>query len=210
MTAWDVSLSQRPITAWPWPKTANPVRSLFKANWEATTILQLRREIDARGAAEAIIEIDARDRDIRRDGWIRADAKPQSSRVVITFEDPNHGWVRYRCDRFTHWHDNVRAIVLALESLRRVERYGISDGEQYHGFRSGRALPGHVLTSREAAEMLSRENADEILSDPKAAKMWILGGIKRAHPDVPGGSASQLYAVQAARDTLEQHHGCDL
>jgi len=207
----SITLTQRPITSWPWQETQWRKASPFRSSWSKTVDL-LDREVYKRSSTdEAIIEIDVGARDIRRDGWIRSDARPRSPRVVLTFEDLHQGWLRYRCDRFLSWRDNVRAIALGMEALRRVDRYGITDGEQYHGFRSGRALPGKVLTSREAAALIS-ENGDDpedYLHDPEACRLGILRALKRNHPD-HGGTADELYVVQAARDVLSQHHGVEV
>ena len=203
-------MTQRPISAWPWPQNGYPQWSRFRAKWSDTSSL-LKREVARRGAEDVILEIDVDSRDLRRDGWLRSNASPRSSRVVVTFEDETHGWVRYHCDQFSDWRDNVRAIAISLESLRKVDRYGVSDGEQYHGFRSGRALPGKVLTSREAAVLISEndDDPDDYLRDPEACRIGIRRALKRAHPD-SGGSEDDLYVVQAARGTLAQHHGIEI
>jgi hypothetical protein len=47
------------------------------------------------------------------------------------------------------WQDNLRAVALGLEALRRVERYGIAQrGEQYAGWR--RADPRRCRARRKA------------------------------------------------------------
>lgn len=43
--------------------------------------------------------------------------------------------MRYRCARFRSWQENVRAIALGMEALRKVERYAITEADQqYAGF----------------------------------------------------------------------------
>ncbi len=207
---YEITMTQRTITAWPWPQNSHPRWSRFRAKWSDTSSL-LKREVARRGAEDAILEIDVGHHDLRRDGWLRPNARPRSSRVVVTFEDETHGWVRYHCDEFSEWKDNVRAIATSLEALRKVDRYGVSDGEQYHGFRSGRALPGNVLTSREAAVLISANGDDpeDFLHDPEACRIGVRRALKRSHPD-HGGTSEDLYVVQAARDVLGQHHGVEI
>src|SRR5690606_5164123 len=73
--------------------------------------------------------------DIRLDGLPRANARPGHQGVVLAF-DSKYGPLKYATDTFDRWQDNLRAIALGLESLRRVDRYGITKrGEQYTGWR---------------------------------------------------------------------------
>lgn len=80
-----------------------------------------------------MIEVDVTESDIRVDGGLYAHARPASSGVRVTFES-RYGPLVYATDRFDHWRDNVRAIALGLEALRKVDRYGI--------IRRGSSTPG--------------------------------------------------------------------
>ena len=80
---------------------------------------------------------------------------------MIVNLDTRHGPMRYPSGRFyaqwsgdmPGWQANVRAVALTLESLRAVDRYGVSQhGEQYRGWQ---ALPaGDGPTSKETAALL--------------------------------------------------------
>ncbi len=176
----------RPISSFPAEfKAGRMASSPFRSGWTATMEL-LERELEKLGARGAVIELALTEREIRLDGWPRAEARPSHPGVVISF-DSRHGPLRYGTDAFPHWQDNVRAIALGLEALRKVDRYGIGKrGEQYQGWRQLTAGP--VMTVEDAEKLLDG-----------------YGGEKKAlfatHPD-RGGSEEDFAKVQAARETL--------
>lgn len=171
----------RPISDRTWLRPASArAWSPFESTWSATLEL-LAREIDHLRGRDVVIEVDVPERAIRNDGQLRADARATSPAVVVAFEG-RHGPMQYPCDRFTSrwiskqgpdWQQNVRAIALGLEALRKVERYGIADtGQQYTGFKalpSGRAMPASHMTRDQALEVLGQ---------------W--GRVPRGLPAIPG------------------------
>jgi hypothetical protein len=160
------------------------------------TLLLLDRELSALGASEVVFQIDLTERDIRMDGLPRADARPADPAVIISF-DSRFGPLRYLCDRFRDWHDNVRAIALGLEALRKVERYGITRrGEQYTGWK---ALPPRSQSHEEAERFLRRHAGDEPASLPldKAYRL----AARHLHPDA-GGSREEWDELQRAKQVL--------
>jgi hypothetical protein len=80
--------------------------------------------------------------------------------VIITFNS-KHGPLSYHTDKYFDWHANVRAIALALEALRKVDRYGVSkEGSQYRGYKAlpaaGESGNGFKLNSAtEAADWMA-------------------------------------------------------
>jgi hypothetical protein len=170
----------------PAPGRRSRQRSPFSATYSATKSL-LYREITALGATSAVLQLAVTESDIRLDGDLRANARPTHPGVIVSFES-RHGPLRYACDRFLTWQDNVRAIALGLESLRRVDRYGIAGrGEQYTGWK---ALPaGNGAPSPERGRALIARH----------------GGVRQAlhatHPD-HGGDPADFADVQAARGAL--------
>lgn len=123
--------------------------------------------------------------EIRLDGRPRANARPRTPAVRISFES-RHGSLTYATDRFDDWRDNLRAIALSLEALRAVDRYGVNKGgEQYLGFMALGAGSSEV----EAARAL----IDSYGGDREA--------LKKTHPD-HGGSHEAFIAVQRAREVL--------
>lgn len=185
-------LTYRPVgDDWPGKRTPYSaiVHSPFRSTW-GQTIATLDRELRAVGADSVVVQIDAREQDFRLDGDLRANARPDSARVVISFES-KYGPLRYFCDRFWDWRDNVRAIALGLEALRKVDRYGITNkGEQYAGWK---ALPAGGTTAQQAREFMAEMGGS-------VAEM-----LKRSHPD-HGGSAELLRRALEARKTLESAH----
>lgn len=178
----------RPITTWPGGLTRSRRRSPFGAAYSSTLEL-LHREVDhlvARRLDPVVIQLALSDDDIRRDGLPRAHARPEHPGVILSFTS-QYGPLRYATDVFTDWQSNLRAIALGLESLRRVDRYGITKGgEQYAGWRALEA--GGTDEGR-------LERGRRLISEH--------GGVAQAlhatHPD-HGGDPEDLQAVLAARE----------
>jgi hypothetical protein len=177
-------------------------RTPFKAGW-AQTQQQLDRELAALGASEVIFQLDMAERDIRIDGYPRANARPSTPAVIISFKS-RHGWLRYQCDTFEGgaegWQDNVRAVALGLEALRQVERYGITKrGEQYTGWK---ALPATTLGKKEAEEFIRLTIAPVELdfATLDLTRAYRLAA-RKLHPDV-GGSPESWEQLQMAKQVL--------
>lgn len=100
----------------------------FRADW-TRTMADLAKEV--RMIAEygysgpIVVEAGFTEADIRLDGMPRAGARPLDPAVVVNFES-RYGPLRYGCDTYTTWTGNLRAIALALDALRAVDRYGVS------------------------------------------------------------------------------------
>lgn len=205
----------RPLQMWLDPVDPDPVRHSFKASWTQTTAL-LKREVDMLQRrwveAEIILQLQVSEYWLRKDGGMKADAKVTGHGVVISF-DSKFGPLRYATDRFVSsfgmpgWQANVRAIAMALEGLRMVDRYGVSRrGEQYTGFGAlpaARAM-GAAMSLEDAATMLRLFEKPEEANLPtdwdklykRAAKHW--------HPDVEGGDDAQFRKAKEAHTLLTQ------
>lgn len=159
--------------------------SPFRAPWSATVSL-LAREIRHLEPRQAILELDMAESDFRNDGLPRANARAASPGVVLTLVGTPHGDLRYPCNTFGHWDENVRGIALALEALRKVDRYGVTKrGEQYAGWK---ALP--------AGNAPSAERGRKLIEDHGGLK----AALRATHPDTSGyESAADFADVQAAR-----------
>jgi hypothetical protein len=171
----DLGLRVEPIGIWPGPATPDGARveSPFKGTVKvddggvtryrhrktpfATTVHDLRRELDAVSAREPVLQIAIQPNDLRNDGYPKARAVPRHPGVIVAFNLPALKGQRltYAVDRFWHWQDNLRAVALGLEALRKVQRYGMGSGyEQYAGYRS---LPEVATqTPEEAREALAQ------------------------------------------------------
>ena len=196
-----------PIQKWPVEPTKKRKGSPFRAAWAnaktgtLSTLDLLNRELKALAGKDVLLQIAVTHDDIRLDGKIRANARPSHPGVLLTF-DSKFGPLTYPCDRFTDWQSNVRAIALALEALRKVDRYGVTRrGEQYTGWK---ALPAEIKGGPHL--VLSRWSGmaeDEVRENPRRA--YLLAA-KRAHPDV-GGTAEAMSEVGEAGHFLGVPNG---
>lgn len=140
MSTWPTNLKVGPIRQWPGQLTPSSElqSSPFRAGLSATLKIldrELWNLVDTRAqqeSAEMLIAIPAGG--FRQDGRPRADAKAAHPGIILSL-DSRFGHLSYPCDTFTTWQDNLRAIALALEALRKVDRYGVTKrGQQYRGF----------------------------------------------------------------------------
>lgn len=201
-------LEARPLTTWPGGGRTPPnerIRSPFSAPWTGTLEL-LQRELRMLDAERAVLElVGIRESDIRKDGLPRASLRLDDPGLVLSF-DSSHGALRYAVDRFRTWEENLRAIALGLEALRKVDRYGVaSRGEQYRGWRalpapSGSSNGATDMTSGDALALLSRLSGmrmEEIETDPVARKNAIRIARFEAHPDRGGTEELWLQVTHA-------------
>lgn len=181
-------------------------RSPFDATW-STTLEQLDREIRMLSGTNVVIEIDVQEADLKLNGELRANARPATPAVRLAFTSRQHGDLVYPCDRFTTWQDNVRAIALGMEALRKVERYGIaSRQQQYLGFKAlpgGRAMPASHMTSDEALAVLTRTSRlGEGSGETWRAEAHWKKARARAHPDLHDGDRTLWDQVEEAAAVL--------
>lgn len=202
------------------PFTGHSIDSPFTAGWSDTLDI-LSRELYQLNAKNVVLEVDYRERDLRLDGMLRADAKCQSPSVRLAFES-KHGPLTYATDVFhkvsyrrggmqDDWQHNVRAIAMALEALRKVDRYGITKrGEQYVGWKAitagTTAIGGTSMTRETALKVIADESgyaldhlaagSDDLLADA------IQRARKRTHPDKHNGDDGAWNAVDVAAQIL--------
>lgn len=197
----------RPMRAWPGaatPPDARRSRFAFKVT-AGGTLHELEEELGRIRARDAFLEVDVRShRDIRQDGRMRADASPASPGVALYFTHPSAGDLRFACDGYEVWHHNVRAILLTLEALRSIDRYGaVRDGEQFRGFR---ALPSGVgLSMGVTAALRIFEEATDERTEPRTPERFrelYRMARSRWHPDRTGGDRTRWDQVEAAARVL--------
>lgn len=183
-----MNVTFRPIKNWP---NRRPLRSpderersRFDSSWSQTLNL-LSYEVSRLNASSVVVRLALEDKDIRRDGWPRASARPEHPGVIIEWQSGKR-WSRMAADKYDHWQDNARAVALSLEALRGVERWGAVEGEQYEGLQ---------LELEDAGS--SQSSAQELLDS--------YGGLREAlkatHPD-QGGDPEEFRRVQEARKVL--------
>lgn len=214
MSTWPDTMKVAPIREWPGELTAGRVRSLFKAGL-SDTLDTLKTEIRhltvtsaQRESPELLIAIPAGAL-WRQDGRPRAGAVAEHPGVIFSL-DSKHGPLSYPCDTFTTWQDNLRAVALALEALRKVDRYGVTKrGEQYRGFLAieATAAPAGFARIDDATEFLLRIAGDE--REPRQVKIGadlrsvLRAAQRRAHPDA-GGDAGTFQRVSLAATKIRE------
>lgn len=215
-------ITWRPLTAWPADRTRTLSRqpSPFSAGMTDTEAT-LRRELGAVGARAVVIQVDVKfEAKLRREGRPYVDTQTNTPAVVVTFEKnfgtivrPDWRPVTFACDRFTRWHDNLRAIALGMSDLRRVERYHIAaSGAQYRGYTALPASTTAPIGTETAAAILAKfslNHAAAIRLDPAIAKSAARTARAKTHPDA-GGSTTDFTLVQEAARVLGAHHNTTL
>lgn len=188
----------RPIEQWPTELTPKAARRAtpFYSSYDESVDLMIR-ELGYLDATDVVLEIATRD--VRRDGTgPLSNARADHPGVILSFGS-KYGPLRYWTDEFTHWWANYRAIALALEALRKVDRYGVSNrGEQYTGWA---ALPSAGESTDVAATVIAdaaHVTLDEVRADPKAA---VRQAQVRTHPD-RGGDPAQFQRVTEMAEVL--------
>lgn len=209
----------RPIEHWPGEPTAERRPSPFftstrrrstysdhtftdrnRGASQSKTLQLVQRELEHLGATEVLIEVALREDQIRLDGWPKGNASPSHPGVILSFES-RHGWLSYPCDTFTKWTDNLYAIGLALEALRKIDRYGVSgSGQQYTGWKKIGAIstPTAERVLLEESGLAGTWTVEHVRLNAREA--YLLAR-KRAHPDA-GGSDDRFHAVQQAAAAL--------
>jgi hypothetical protein len=211
-----MDIAIQPLAKWPETNCEERRNSPFKANWSQTMDL-LERELDQLSAQKIVLETMHSPQDIRMDGKLRADCRaPEHPGVILTFEK-YEGWdakdaqskfleLRFPCDRFTQWKDNVRAISLALEALRKIDRYGVRTGSQYAGFKA--LPPGDFtveMTPELAADFIAKSAgmgnvpavATSIIQNAAFGESVYKTAAKLLHPD-KGGSTEDFKKLESA------------
>lgn len=204
----------RPLGPWIDPVTADRRGAhQFRASWQDTLDL-LDKETELLGAQLVVLQVDVTEGELRRDGMLRVGARVGFPGVRVSF-DSIHGPLTYSTDAYERfvggtglasWQANIRAIALALEALRAVDRYGVSGrGEQYRGWTAIAARPAE-MTPEQAAEFIAhwadRSLPTAGLADPVVLGVFYRAAAKRAHPDVTGDDGDTMARLNAARDLL--------
>lgn len=207
MTDWPDGFVVAPMRKWPGTMTARRRRSQFASTHSATLAL-LNRELRELGAKHPTLLIALRPEDFRLDGLPRAGRVAAHPGIVLSFES-KHGPLSYPCDTFDRWQDNLRAIALALEAPRKVDRYGVTrHGEQYRGFREleTAAGSGGFGTADDALAFLGSFiglGRAEMRSIGGAAGRALRRAQRETHPD-SGGDAATFQRVSLAEAKLRE------
>lgn len=195
----------RPVTP---PHRRRSRDQAFAVKWAATQAM-LRLELDLLDAHNVVLSADFTEADLKADGMPHVRARPLKFPGVEISFDSVHGSLAFGTDAHEFWQHNVRAIALALQALRAVDRYGVSSsGEQYTGWR---VVASGENDRERAARYLARHGAplgtsisratDRILASRDAAHAHYCEAAKRLHPDA-GGSPEAFALLQKAKSVL--------
>lgn len=201
----SVRLTWREVRTWPGAPTGTRAKAPFKkAN--ARLLDELDRELWKLSVTSATLSGYFRVQDFRRDGSVYADARPSAPGVILEY-DRSGSHFRFACDRFTYWLDNLDAIVRSLEALRMIDRYGVTSGQQYEGFKAIPERATEALTTTQALEVIRQHSgngisAADLSRDPEALVRALRLAKNRTHPDTEGGSHAAFLEVQAAEKIL--------
>jgi hypothetical protein len=217
-----VNISYGPIKRWPGKLRERHERidAPFKSGFIGTMQL-LERELRMVRAESAVIQLATEH--FRKDGLPYADSTPDHPGVIVSFvkvvRDKFGQRLRvplsFPADRFTHWEANLRAIAIALEDLRRIDRYGVTqNSEQYLGFKSlPPPGPEHpkIMTVDEAAVFLQQQapghgSPRTIIDSVDSYRSAYRAAAAKLHPDA-GGDADLWARLQGAKSLLDEHHG---
>lgn len=186
----SVKIQLEPLNAWAYPQTLERTHPPFTARYEVTLDV-LDRELFMLGATTAALHVVTHNgaADMRRDGLLRATARPSHPGVAVDFMS-KFGPMTMFCDSYeSHgarpsWQANLRAIALTLEKLRAVDRYGVggATGKQYTGWLQIEA--GAADVDRDWARL-----AEIAGIEPSSVTSDILWkrAVKAAHPDRHAG-----------------------
>lgn len=184
--------------------------SNFKSPWSKTLAI-LDRELRYMSARNVTLALDLRHNELNRDGTINARARLEDPGVILSFETTKYGVLTYPCRSFDGqprslaWQENVRAIALGLEALRKVERYGIAErGQQYAGWKAlGSGIPLSESMSEAEAWKLLRDavkHPESTIRSTDADWLFRVAALEH-HPD-KGGDPELFARLVTARALL--------
>lgn len=191
------------------PRRRSPYKRVTWAPVEHLLVSELRRV----GAKDATIALDIRNPAyFRLDGGIRADARPVTPAVVVSFTNRDGVRLTFPCDTYGDWMHNIYAIAKTLEKLRLIDRDGVAQGDQqYVGFKAlppGAPANGRKeLTTEGAAGILtlwSGLDTIAILAHKSVADVAGRMAKSKAHPDA-GGDETDFVMVTEAIEVVEHH-----
>lgn len=208
MSDYPPNMTLRPLQRWPREETRNRARSTFRSTWSATIKL-VDRELyylwPGRYYPSSILQIALREQDFRLDGLPRAGAIPTMPGVILNIES-DKGPLSFPCDKFDRWTDNLRAIALGLEALRKIDRYGITPGnEQYTGWKALPQAGDMPAWSAEEAAAFLRAQAGPMRGDGtdlNSIRQVYRVARARVHPDRNDGERALWDKVEHAAEIL--------
>ncbi len=181
----------------------------------AKTLDRLEAELGKLKARDVVIEAGFQLSEIRNDGWPRSGAREKHPAVALHFNKEAMPVAMPSLSYFTY-HQNLHAIVLTLEALRKVDLHGVAQqGEQYRGWT---ALPakGQSTSTASACETVllcaGYSDAelpslrDRMLASADFYAEAYRKAVKQVHPDMQGGNRHRFEELMKASLQLQEHH----
>jgi hypothetical protein len=150
---------------------------------------RLEVELQRLGADDPVLSTNV---SLRMDGRPRSDENPRDPGAAVYFRFKGKATV-LACDRFISVADNIAAIAGHVESLRRIDRYGVGSLEQ--ALAGYKALPADTAANWRAVLGFSAE-ARPTVDDVNDAFRRLA---REHHPDV-GGDEVRMAHLNRARD----------
>ncbi len=194
---------------WPdgWPRTALSARrrSAYKVT-PTRAYNDLVRELKLLGATSFVLSSNL---SLCRDGSPRLDQKPpEDPGAAVYWADRTFGERVVACDKWTTVHSNMRAMGLALEALRAIDRAGATQILE-RAFSAFGALPASSAVPEKRAWWevfgLSQDLVGMLSIGMVDARFRELS--KKMHPDVLGGSAEAMAELNQAMTDARAHFG---
>lgn len=184
---------------WPagWPRAKTRERSKFKTTFDKAR-KELYRELGLMGVPDWNVILST-NLPLRRDGMPYSGQRPANGDpgIAVYFKRRNEEKrFVFACDRWDRIEDNMQAVRHSIEAIRGIERWGASDMLE-RAFTGFAALPAPPAQGEHWADIFKvPAYADmELIEDRYRAMM------KKAHPDVMGGSHE---AAQRLNKAIEQ------
>lgn len=184
---------------WPFgiPRTRERKKSKFAGPTFVAAVKEIVAEVKRLKGVDTIVSSNVP---------LRADGLPYGDWQRRTITDPgvavyfkrNGKPVVLVCDRWLRLEDNAHAIAKSIDAMRGLDRWGVTDilDRTFSGFLQLPAPEGY----RPWWEVLGVPRS----SSRQFAESYYKAGLKRAHPDMPGGSHAKMLELQRAWDELQR------
>lgn len=170
------------------PRIAIRKDGAFKANFTRARD-DLVKELRLLGAITPIISSNLM---LRQDGLpLSKQRNPTDTGVAVYFQY-NGQPMCFACDKYNKVKDNLRAVMLTIEALRGIKRWGTGDMME-RAFTGFTALPSNNKTWRDLVAYQG--------NDRQEAEKAFKSLLARTHPD-RGGSDDRFHEAQTARATM--------
>jgi len=184
---------------WPkaYPRTRNRKDSVFKQSLERSQKF-LHEEIGRLGGSGLIVSTNIR---VRQDGYVYAADMEKlipDPGVAIYFNHKGKP-ITMCCDQYRRVWENAYALGKAIEALRGMERWGVSDFIE-RAFTGFTALPSAIITPRHWTDVLNLTSKCHV-EDIKWAYRELC---KKHHPDVGGDPNAFIELTTAYESALAE------